>query len=332
MNIYYHSDHLGSASFVTNIDGYVMQHLQYLPYGELFVSQRNSEEFDTRYKFTAKELDNETSYTYFGARYYDSELSGWLSVDPMSDERRWVSPYAYCQWNPLVLVDPSGMIDDNYRIYYDGTIEKEETNDPTNTYTYVNSNYEETNLGTYQVEKNSIGEDMVRAGCGATGSNGKYKWVSIISGNLYFPEDAFAALLGGIQDFYENSGQNIDLVQINQFMSLDRVHSNKGNRRTCLDIAYYDQNGKTGVHTDNQNISFNLNYKLLQSLKKFGLGSYATYTSVARNSCTPYLPGTNGYRGHENHFHIEGFDKSNLFRYMYIILPPITIIDNKIEK
>ena len=31
--------------------------------------------FDTRYKFTAKELDNETSYTYFGARYYDNELS-----------------------------------------------------------------------------------------------------------------------------------------------------------------------------------------------------------------------------------------------------------------
>ncbi len=115
MKIHYHSDHLGSASFVTNAEGGVMQHLQYLPYGELFVSQRNSDEFDTRYKFTAKELDNETSYTYFGARYYDSELSGWLSVDPMSDERRWVSPYAYCQWNPLILVDPSGMLDDWYR-------------------------------------------------------------------------------------------------------------------------------------------------------------------------------------------------------------------------
>jgi len=110
MKTYYHSDHLGSASFVTNAEGGVMQHLQYLPYGELFVSQRNSE-FDSRYKFTAKELDNETSYTYFGARYYDSELSVWLSVDPMSDKRRWVSPYAYCQWNPLVLVDPSGMLD-----------------------------------------------------------------------------------------------------------------------------------------------------------------------------------------------------------------------------
>jgi len=62
-------------------------------------------------KFTVKELDNETSYTYFGARYYDSDLSGWLSVDPMSDMRSWVSPYAYCQNNPVMLVDPRGMLD-----------------------------------------------------------------------------------------------------------------------------------------------------------------------------------------------------------------------------
>jgi len=79
--------------------------------------------------YTAKELDNETSYTYFGARYYDSELSGWLSVDPMSDERRWVSPYAYCQWNPLILVDPSGMLDDNYTVDEQGYIKLEEKTD-----------------------------------------------------------------------------------------------------------------------------------------------------------------------------------------------------------
>jgi RHS repeat-associated protein len=96
LQYFYHSDHLGSASFVTNAEGAVMQHLQYFPYGELFVSQRNSEEFDSRYKFTAKELDNETSYTYFGARYYDSELSAWLSVDPMSDKYPSTSAYMYC--------------------------------------------------------------------------------------------------------------------------------------------------------------------------------------------------------------------------------------------
>ncbi len=109
MKIHYHSDHLGSASFVTDRGGYVVQHLQYLPYGELFVSQRNTDEFDSRYKFTAKELDNETSYTYFGARYYDSELSVWLSVDPMSDKYPSLSPYCYTANNPVVLVDPNGM-------------------------------------------------------------------------------------------------------------------------------------------------------------------------------------------------------------------------------
>ena len=44
----------------------------------------------------------------FGARYYDSGLSIWLSVDPMSDERSWISPYNYCQNNPVILVDPDG--------------------------------------------------------------------------------------------------------------------------------------------------------------------------------------------------------------------------------
>ncbi len=58
---------------------------------------------------TAKELDNETSYTYFGARYYDSELSAWLSVDPMSDKYPSLSPYCYSANNPVVLVDPNGM-------------------------------------------------------------------------------------------------------------------------------------------------------------------------------------------------------------------------------
>ena len=122
MKIHYHSDHLGSASFVTNAEGAVVQHLQYLPYGELFVSQRNSE-FDTRYKFTAKELDNETSYTYFGARYYDSDLSGWLSVDPLSDKYPSLSSYCYSADNPVVLVDPNGM--DWYEVENKETQEKE---------------------------------------------------------------------------------------------------------------------------------------------------------------------------------------------------------------
>ena len=59
--------------------------------------------------FTGKERDSETGFSYFGARYYDSDLmTGWLSVDPMADKYPGLSPYAYCAWNPIRLVDPDG--------------------------------------------------------------------------------------------------------------------------------------------------------------------------------------------------------------------------------
>ena len=58
---------------------------------------------------TGKERDSETGFSYFGARYYDSDLmTGWLSVDPMADKYPSLSPYAYCAWNPVRLVDPDG--------------------------------------------------------------------------------------------------------------------------------------------------------------------------------------------------------------------------------
>ena len=54
-------------------------------------------------------LDLFTRFYYFGARYYDCDLSGlFLSVDPMSDKYPSLSPYAYCAWNPVKLVDPNG--------------------------------------------------------------------------------------------------------------------------------------------------------------------------------------------------------------------------------
>ena len=60
-----------------------------------------------RFTFTGKEKDAETGYGYFGARYMDHELmTMWLSVDPMADKYPGISPYAYCAWNPVKLVDP----------------------------------------------------------------------------------------------------------------------------------------------------------------------------------------------------------------------------------
>ena len=64
--------------------------------------------YSARYTFSGKERDEETGYSYFGARYYNSSYSIWLSVDPMSDKYPSISPYAYCANNPVKLVDPNG--------------------------------------------------------------------------------------------------------------------------------------------------------------------------------------------------------------------------------
>ena len=105
---FYHSDHLGSASWITDGNGKPIQHLQYLPFGEPFVNQHLTD-YQERYLFTGKERDEETGYGYFGARYMDHELTAmWISVDPMADKYPSISPYAYCAWNPIRLVDPDG--------------------------------------------------------------------------------------------------------------------------------------------------------------------------------------------------------------------------------
>ena len=105
---FYHSDHLGSASWITNGNGNPVQHLQYMPYGEPFVNERTTG-YEERFTFTGKERDSETGFSYFGARYYDSDLMmGWLSVDPLADKYPSLSPYNYCALNPIKVIDPNG--------------------------------------------------------------------------------------------------------------------------------------------------------------------------------------------------------------------------------
>ncbi len=105
---WYHPDHLGSASWVTDNNGEVVQYLYYLPWGEDFKNQRRNGYAGARHTFSAKEKDTETGLSYFGSRYYSSDLSIWLSVDPMSDKYPSMSPYIYCANNPVRLVDPNG--------------------------------------------------------------------------------------------------------------------------------------------------------------------------------------------------------------------------------
>ncbi len=104
---FYHPDHLGSSSLITDGSGHTVQHIQYVPFGEVFVEQRNNT-WNTPYKFNGKELDEETGLAYYHARYYDPRTSVWLSVDPLKGKTLNVSAYVFCYNNPVRYVDPDG--------------------------------------------------------------------------------------------------------------------------------------------------------------------------------------------------------------------------------
>ena len=121
LRYFYHPDHLGSSSRISDRDGNAIQHLMYMPFGEDWINQRNSS-WNSTYTFSAKEKDVETGYNYFGARYYNSGLSIWLSVDPMSDGRPWLSPYNYCQNSPIGKIDKDGRFDTDWGLKPTGEI------------------------------------------------------------------------------------------------------------------------------------------------------------------------------------------------------------------
>ena len=100
---FYHTDHLGSTTYITDRKE-VAQYVAYTPYGETFKEYKNV----TPYKFNGKELDQETGYYYYGARYYDPSAALWLGVDPLAEKYPGVSPYVYCAGNPVIARDENG--------------------------------------------------------------------------------------------------------------------------------------------------------------------------------------------------------------------------------
>ena len=95
---YYHSDRIQSNRLVTDSSGSVEKEFKSLPFGQEISNS------GVKYAFaTGKELDESDLY-YFGARYYDSNIGRFSSVDSIAGE----PSYSYVRNNPLNLVDPDG--------------------------------------------------------------------------------------------------------------------------------------------------------------------------------------------------------------------------------
>ena len=127
---FFHSDHLGSTSYITDDKGNITQYDAYLPYGELLVDEHSSSE-EMPYKFNGKEFDEETGLYYYGARYMNSIASIWYGVDPLKEKYNHTSPYVYGGSNPVKIIDPNGkgwVETQDKHAYWDDRVNSEKDN------------------------------------------------------------------------------------------------------------------------------------------------------------------------------------------------------------
>ncbi len=118
---YLTNDNLGTPRINTDANGTITSRSDYMPYGEEIVSlggRSSAEKYvtdDVRQGFTGYERDGETGLEYAQARIYTSKLGRFLSVDPGNissnrlEAQSW-NAYSYVINNPLINVDPSGLI------------------------------------------------------------------------------------------------------------------------------------------------------------------------------------------------------------------------------
>ena len=114
---YYFKDHLGSVRAIVNEDAQIVAAFDYDAWG--YPLEGRTYNADTlKFKYTGKELDKESLYDYFGARYYDSRIGRWGQTDPVSDFEPSLNPYHYTNNNPLKHIDPNGL---DYIFYLPGS-------------------------------------------------------------------------------------------------------------------------------------------------------------------------------------------------------------------
>ena len=119
------TDHLGNVRTVVDItDAYdetvaltelVLEQNDYRPFGENIDDEDLIYDEDNRYRFAGKEEQTFMNGTYsdFGARFYSPDIQRWTTPDPLAEKYYDLSPYAFCNNNPINFVDKDGM--DIYR-------------------------------------------------------------------------------------------------------------------------------------------------------------------------------------------------------------------------
>jgi RHS repeat-associated protein len=106
---YFHQDHLGSASVVSEAETpTIVEAAEYLPFG---MTRSANAITTTNYQFTDQEKDSEINLYNYDARLYDPAAGFFISADsivPDFADPQSLNRYAYVLNNPLIYTDPSG--------------------------------------------------------------------------------------------------------------------------------------------------------------------------------------------------------------------------------
>ena len=108
---YYEKDHLGSVRMVVNENGTIEQVNHYYPFGGVYGDLSYNSEYQ-RNKYIGKEFDHMHGLDWYdhGARMYDAAKVVWNKVDALSEIYFHFDPYLYCENNPIVMFDNTGLL------------------------------------------------------------------------------------------------------------------------------------------------------------------------------------------------------------------------------
>ncbi len=220
-------DQLGSTRVVLNASGGVISQYDYEPFGKA----QPGPGADQRLSFIDKEKDKESDLSDFGVRKYDDGVGRFMSIDPLWEQYRSLSPYHYSRNNPLVLQDPSGLAE-----------------------FYNSSGF----VGTDGVEDGDLYAVMDNVDIDAYRTDGVTDWESLKARSYRFPsesarEDIVAKVHGNIKP--SNQDEDGGVVAIDANGNDTYVHGGKGEPHPERKVATatkavqkaYDEAKKAGM-------------------------------------------------------------------------------------